>query len=159
MDRNTLSFVLQHTINLIDASIFFKYFSKNANSGPHFVPLMFNIILYSTFFMAKEKISSLPGQREQSKEKRRAAIIEIAKRSFLEKGYENTSMSAIAVEMGGSKGTLWTYFTSKEELFSAVLENIATVFQSSTAMTLNTEQDTATVLTRFCETFIGRIST
>jgi TetR/AcrR family transcriptional repressor of mexJK operon len=112
----------------------------------------------STKRMSKENTNALPGQREKSKAKRRAAIIEIAKRSFLEMGYENTSMSAIALEMGGSKGTLWTYFTSKEELFAAVIENVAAAFQSFTAMALNTENDTPTVLTRFCETFISRIS-
>jgi TetR/AcrR family transcriptional repressor of mexJK operon len=108
--------------------------------------------------MTKEKTPTTLGQRERSKEKRRAAIIEIAKRSFLEKGYEGTVMSAIAQEMGGSKGTLWSYFTSKEELFTAVIDNMASAFQSFTGMALNSEQDIAVVLTNFCKTFISRIS-
>jgi TetR/AcrR family transcriptional repressor of mexJK operon len=108
--------------------------------------------------MIKENKASSTSQRELSKEKRRAAIIEIAKRIFLEKGYDGTVMSAIAQEMGGSKGTLWNYFTSKEELFSAVLENMTAAFQSFSGMTLNAELDTKEVLTRFCETFIARIS-
>gem|GEM_PF-6945919 len=51
---------------------------------------------------------------------RRAAIVQLALRSFLAHGYEATTMSAIAKDMGGSKGTLWSYFSS-EEVTSIVL--------------------------------------
>jgi AcrR family transcriptional regulator len=49
-------------------------------------------------------------------------IIEIAARLFDELGYERTSMSAIAAQVGGSKATLYGYFSSKEDLLRAVLE-------------------------------------
>ncbi len=62
------------------------------------------------------------GRREASREKRRAAIVAIAQRHFQELGYGCTTMSGIAAELGGSKGTLWAYFASKEELFAAVLD-------------------------------------
>ena len=39
---------------------------------------------------------------------------------FLEHGYGGASMSDIAERLGGSKGTLYNYFSSKEELFLAV---------------------------------------
>ncbi len=54
-------------------------------------------------------------------EERRQAILEIAQKSFLEQGFEKTSMSFIAKELGGSKATLYNYFTSKEEIFEAVM--------------------------------------
>ena len=38
---------------------------------------------------------------------------------FLSEGYAQASMSTIAAKVGGSKGTLYNYFKSKEELFSA----------------------------------------
>jgi TetR/AcrR family transcriptional regulator, mexJK operon transcriptional repressor len=98
------------------------------------------------------------GRREQNKTKRRAAIVQLATRSFLENGYEATTMSAIAKEMGGSKGTLWSYFNSKEELLAAVIDTAAAAFQSFMATVLNAEQDIRVVLTRFCETFLERIS-
>ena len=60
-----------------------------------------------------------PGKREARKEERREAILAIAKRVFLDQGYSGASMSAISAELGGSKGTLWSYFPSKEELFAA----------------------------------------
>ncbi len=54
-------------------------------------------------------------------EERRQAILDIAKKSFLEQGFEKTSMSFISKELGGSKATLYNYFDSKEEIFEAVM--------------------------------------
>jgi AcrR family transcriptional regulator len=63
------------------------------------------------------------GRREARREERRCAILAIAQRHFQELGYGGTTMSGIAAELGGSKGTLWAYFPSKEELFAAVLDS------------------------------------
>ncbi|MGH6958533.1 MAG: TetR/AcrR family transcriptional regulator [Caulobacteraceae bacterium] len=52
---------------------------------------------------------------------KRRAILEVAREAFLDGGYAATSMSVIAARLGGSKGTLYNYFRSKEELFSAFL--------------------------------------
>lgn len=65
-----------------------------------------------------------PSKREQNRLERRASIIDVATRSFLEQGYAATSMSTIAAELGGSKGTLWAHFGSKEELFAAVIDTL-----------------------------------
>jgi TetR/AcrR family transcriptional repressor of mexJK operon len=53
---------------------------------------------------------------------RRETILEIARESFLNDGYAATSMSSIAARLGGSKGTLYNYYPSKEELFAAVMQ-------------------------------------
>jgi AcrR family transcriptional regulator len=50
---------------------------------------------------------------------RREAILDVASDVFLEEGYANASMSTIAARLGGSKGTLYNYFKSKEQLFAA----------------------------------------
>ena len=63
------------------------------------------------------------GRRKARREERRCAILAIARRHFQELGYGGTTMSGIAAELGGSKGTLWAYFPSKEELFTAVLDS------------------------------------
>jgi AcrR family transcriptional regulator len=52
---------------------------------------------------------------------RRDAILDVAHDCFVAEGYGATSMSSIAARLGGSKGTLYNYFRSKEELFDAVL--------------------------------------
>jgi TetR/AcrR family transcriptional repressor of mexJK operon len=55
------------------------------------------------------------------RDERRENILQIAHMAFLEDGYAATSMSSIAAAVGGSKATLYNYFSSKEELFSAVI--------------------------------------
>ena len=55
---------------------------------------------------------------------RRRAILDVAHDVFLAQGYAATSMSEIATKLGGSKGTLYNYFRSKEELFSAMMNDV-----------------------------------
>jgi AcrR family transcriptional regulator len=49
----------------------------------------------------------------------RAAILETALRLFRERGYEETTMRAIAAEAGVSVGNAYYYFASKEHLIQA----------------------------------------
>ena len=63
-----------------------------------------------------------PGPVRPGKDERRDAIVKIAREAFAAGGYAGTSMSSIAARLGGSKGTLYAYFKSKEELFVAVVE-------------------------------------
>ena len=56
--------------------------------------------------------------REQAK----GRILGAALRVFSEKGYHETSMENIAQALGVSKGALYLYFGSKEELFEAICE-------------------------------------
>src|SRR5581483_7815814 len=53
---------------------------------------------------------------------RREAILDVARDVFLEEGFAAASMSTIAARLGGSKGTLYNYFASKDELFKAYVE-------------------------------------
>ncbi len=48
---------------------------------------------------------------------KRQAILDVAAKAFLELGFERTTMSEICARVGGSKATLYNYFSSKEELF------------------------------------------
>lgn len=57
--------------------------------------------------------------REARRGDRRDAILDVAYECFVAEGYGSTSMSTIAARLGGSKGTLYNYFRSKEELFDA----------------------------------------
>jgi AcrR family transcriptional regulator len=49
--------------------------------------------------------------------KKRQAILEAAYRLFRANGFERTSVSAIVAVVGGSKGTIYSHFESKEKLF------------------------------------------
>jgi len=63
------------------------------------------------------------------RDERRETILKIAHAAFLEDGYAATSMSSIAAKVGGSKATLYNYFSSKEEPFSAVIAERCRDFQ------------------------------
>ena len=65
-------------------------------------------------------MNALP-PRSPARDARRQAIVDIARDSFLTDGYAATSMSSIAGKVGGSKGTLYNYFRSKDELFEAIM--------------------------------------
>lgn len=68
---------------------------------------------------------------------RREAIIEVAAELFKELGYERASMNELAKRLGGSKATLYNYFASKEDLFSAVVRTYATQHLTDAASELN----------------------
>ena len=54
---------------------------------------------------------------------KREAILDAAKRLFLQKGYDGSSMDAIAAEAGVSKLTVYSHFTDKETLFAAAVKS------------------------------------
>ena len=55
--------------------------------------------------------------------KTRQKLIDIARRLFAKNGVANTTMNDIAVASGKGRRTLYTYFNSKEEVYSAVIES------------------------------------
>lgn len=64
----------------------------------------------------------MAGLREQKKQKNKAAILEAAILLFGERGYENTTISALAETAGIGKGTIYSYFKSKNEILLAFCE-------------------------------------
>ena len=81
---------------------------------------------------------------------KRAQIIDGARRMFLAQGFDAASMGAIAREAGVSKGTLYVYFKSKEELFEAIVEHECRA-QAEQIFTLDREAPIASELQRVGE--------
>lgn len=98
------------------------------------------------------------GKREQNRQKRRAVIVEVATRAFLEQGYAATSMSAIADELGGSKATLWSHFASKEELFIAVVDEQVALFGAEMEDALVQVPFSHESLKHYCLTFLRTLT-
>ena len=68
-------------------------------------------------------------KRERRKESRPGELLDAALDLFVEKGFSATRVEEVAARAGVSKGTLFLYFQSKEDLFKAVVrENIANQF-------------------------------
>jgi AcrR family transcriptional regulator len=65
----------------------------------------------------------MPKVVPEYKEKARERIIEQALRSFSERGYYRTRMADIAGDLGVSKGAIYQYFESKEQLFIEAIEH------------------------------------
>lgn len=55
----------------------------------------------------------------------RAALVEAATAIFLERGFEATRMSDVALRAGLAKGTIYLHFTDKPDLFAAILRDLA----------------------------------
>ena len=54
--------------------------------------------------------------------KTRQNFVDVARQLFAKNGLENTTMNDIAKASGKGRRTLYTYFESKEEIYSAVIE-------------------------------------
>lgn len=64
----------------------------------------------------------MAGLREKKKKATKAAIMKAAINLFGDRGYENTSVSALAKAAGIGKGTIYSYFASKNEILLAFCE-------------------------------------
>ena len=68
----------------------------------------------------------LPSTRQRRKEARPQELLDAALDLFVEKGFAATRSEEVAARAGVSKGTLYLYYPSKEELLKAVIrENIS----------------------------------
>ena len=67
-------------------------------------------------------------KRDERRDRIRDRILEIAAEVFYEQGFAGASMSEIASRLGGSKGTLYNYFESKDELFEAFIRERCSVY-------------------------------
>lgn len=64
----------------------------------------------------------MAGIREKKRKRTRAAILHAALQLFSRQGYENTSIDQLARAAGVGKGTVYSYFRSKSDIFLAFCE-------------------------------------
>jgi AcrR family transcriptional regulator len=74
-------------------------------------------------------------------EVRKQAILAAAADVFKETGFERTTMSEICARVGYSKATLYSYFSSKDELFFEVISMAAEEGFQATHRALDTNKD------------------
>jgi TetR/AcrR family transcriptional regulator len=63
---------------------------------------------------------SIAERRERDKQKRREAIVDAAEKLFFAKGYAATTIDEVAEAAELSKGTIYLYFKTKEEISIAI---------------------------------------
>ncbi|WP_088183386.1 TetR/AcrR family transcriptional regulator [Sphingobium sp. Z007] len=100
----------------------------------------------------------IPSRREARRQDRRDAILTVAQVYFLEHGFADTTMSGIAAKLGGSKGTLWNYFPSKEALFAAVVERAAKAYQAQLSQLLDPQGALEPTLQSACRSLIQKVT-
>jgi AcrR family transcriptional regulator len=71
----------------------------------------------------------MPRVVPEYKEEARARILRAANQVFGEKGYRQATMDDVAKKLGVSKGALYLYFASKEELFEAICRSEPLAFR------------------------------
>lgn len=88
--------------------------------------------------------------RQRRKDARPGELLDAALSLFVEKGFAATRVDEVAARAGVSKGTLFLYYPSKEELFKAVIhETLAGRFDEWNAE-LEVFEDSSAALVRYC---------
>ena len=80
-------------------------------------------------------------RREREKEKRKNDIIDAAENVFFTKGLEESTMDDVAEMAELSKGTLYLYFKSKEELYLAIHLRGNRILRDMFAKSVNTPKN------------------
>jgi AcrR family transcriptional regulator len=87
-----------------------------------------------------------------AKDDRRQEFVDVATELFAEKGFEGTSIAAIADRLGLTKQALLHYFGSKEKLYGIVLEAIS---ERAMLKLVEDQLDTMTPEERLITFFVG----
>ena len=98
-----------------------------------------------------------PKPRRERQEEKRKVIVEAARAVFRRLGYDSASMNDIAQEAGVSKATLYVYFTSKEGLFAALIDDVRSCLPEGGVL-IDPEMDVETALNAFGRKILKKIT-
>ena len=102
--------------------------------------------------------SSKKPRWERRKDARPQELLAAALDLFVERGYAATRLDDVAAQAGVSKGTLYLYFTNKEELFKAVVrENVVPILGEAENTIGNFEGHSANLLREIIHVWWERI--
>ncbi len=99
----------------------------------------------------------MPGykrRREREKEQRRQNILKVAKRLFVEKGFKSVTVANIAEKAELSKGAIYLYFSSKEEIYAQILLTDIERFHKEISQIFNGGKSAADILLDFADAYI-----
>ena len=96
--------------------------------------------------------------RAAAQAEKRAKILAAASEVFNRLGYDGASMNDIAAEAKVSKPTLYVYFTNKESLFAALIEDMVGSSPELALVLDAADPDVAGVLTRYGVNLMKRIA-
>jgi len=96
--------------------------------------------------------------RQRRKETRPQELLDAALTLFVEKGFAATRSEEVARRAGVSKGTLYLYYPSKEELFKAVVrQNLSSLIAEGIELAETFEGSTSDLLGKLMTTWWHRV--
>ena len=106
----------------------------------------------------RQAVAKFAANRRTKKE---LEVLSVASDYFLSHGYQGTSINAMARDSGISKESIYRYFSSKKELFEAVIAKELTKYQEILNF-VDIEVESMTIdeaLEKMAETTLGAVST
>jgi AcrR family transcriptional regulator len=91
----------------------------------------------------------LPKVVPEYKEEAKGRILDAANKVFAEKGYHEATMDDIAKRLGVSKGAIYLYFPSKEDLFEAMCKTAPQAFKEILYSSFSTDTNPVQSATQF----------
>jgi len=92
-------------------------------------------------------------RREREKEQRRSAILRAARKEFFEKGFRAVTVDSIARRSELSKGAIYLYFKSKEEIYAQILLRDIDKFHEKVVSLLDPSRSASDNLRRYAEVY------
>lgn len=86
---------------------------------------------------------------------KRSLIIEAAFRVFSEKGYYNAKIEEIAEEAGIGKGTVYSYFNNKQELFDTMVFWFLEEYFQKLELNIDESDDIETMISKFIRNHVN----
>ncbi len=97
----------------------------------------------------------LEERRRREKENRRAAILKAARKLFFEKGFKPVTVESIAHKAELSKGSIYLYFNSKEEIYTQILLSDIDKFHKGIANLFRTGETASDLLVELARIYIN----
>lgn len=91
-------------------------------------------------------------RREREKLRQRQEISDVALELFSMKGYHNVSMNEIAEKSEFAVGTLYNFFSSKEDIYVSIMIDISNKFHRALTEALNEDKDEIEKLRNYVKT-------
>ena len=101
-----------------------------------------------------EETVGIVERKGREKEHRKEEIVDAAQKLFLEKGLQTTTMDEIAEAAELSKGTIYLYYKSKEDLYLAVIMRWMQTLHEMFDAKIKTEQNVVRALMILQDTYL-----
>jgi len=93
-------------------------------------------------------------RRSRIKEFRRQSVLKAARKLFFEKGYKDVTVESIAKKANISKGAVYLYFKSKDEIYTQILLTDVDRHQKQMAAIINEGRPAAETLLLIAQSYV-----